>query len=265
MLKRFLSAIALLLICIPACIMGGDIFNILVYIISIFALYEIIDIKETKKELPLFIKVISYLMLTFIFILSSNEKIFSVDYRVICGIMLSLMLPLIFYKRDAYSINDAMYLIGFIFMISSSFNLIVYIRSINDSLSYLIYLLLISTMTDTFAYVSGNLIGKHKLIPDISPNKSIEGTIFGCIIGTIISSTFYYVSINDSINIIHLLLGTCFLCVLGQLGDLIFSNIKRYFNKKDFSNLIPGHGGILDRFDSLIFVVYGFILLSSIL
>ena len=85
------------------------------------------------------------------------------------------------------------------------------------------------------------------------------------IVGTLIASTYYYITINDTINVIYLIGCTLFLSVLGQLGDLVFSTIKRYFGKKDYSNLIPGHGGILDRFDSLIFIVYGFILLIGIL
>lgn len=265
MIKRVISAIVMAAIGIPAVIIGGNVFFIFAFLMSILALYEIIDTKETKKTLPVFIKVVSYLMLAIMFVMSSTGKIFSVDYRVISGLMTSMLLPLIFYKRESYSINDAMYLIGFIFLISSFFNLVVYIRNMSEGIEYLVYILLIAISSDTFAYISGNLIGTHKLIPSVSPNKSIEGTVFGVIFGTLIPCTYYYVTINDSTNILYLIVGTMFLSILGQLGDLVFSAIKRYFNKKDYSNLIPGHGGILDRVDSLLFITYGFILLFGVL
>ncbi len=265
MLKRTISAIVLCAICIPALIVGGNIFSILVFLVSFMALYEIMDIKETKKSLPILMKVVAYLMLAVIYVMSLNNSEFVISYKIISSLILSMMLPLIFYKRESYSINDAMYLIGFVFLISTSFSLIVYIRNMSNDWHYLMYVLLIAIFTDTFAYIGGNLIGSHKLIPSISPNKTIEGTIVGLIVGTLIASTYYYITINDTINVIYLIGCTLFLSVLGQLGDLVFSTIKRYFGKKDYSNLIPGHGGILDRFDSLIFIVYGFILLIGIL
>lgn len=265
MLKRILSALVMCAIGIPALILGGNFFYILIFLLSIVALYEIIDIKESKKSLPVFIKVMSYIMLSVIFVMVNVEDIFSIDYRIVSALMMSMFLPIIFYKRETYSINDAVYLISFIFLISTSFNLIVYIRNVNDSICYLIYILLIAIASDTFALISGRLVGTHKLIPSVSPNKSIEGAIFGVLLGTLISCTYYYIAINDNVNVIYLVLATVFLSVLGQLGDLVFSAIKRYFNKKDYSNLIPGHGGILDRLDSLIFIIYGFVLIVSLL
>ena len=120
-------------------------------------------------------------------------------------------------------------------------------------------------MTDTYAYLIGRLIGKHKLLESISPNKTWEGMIAGTVIGTFIATTFYKVVINPEINIILITLVTLFLSILGQYGDLVFSAIKRYFGKKDFSNIMPGHGGILDRFDSIIFVVFGILFFISII
>ena len=113
-------------------------------------------------------------------------------------------------------------------------------------------------MTDTFAYITGLLIGKTKLLESISPKKTWEGIIGGTLFGTFISTMFYITGIDPSVNVIKIILVSAFLSILGSLGDLVFSAIKRYDGKKDFSNLMPGYGGILDRLDSLIFVLLGF-------
>ena len=83
--------------------------------------------------------------------------------------------------------------------------------------------------------------------------------------GTVISTAFYYIAINSNSSIILIGIVTLALAVVGQIGDLVFSTIKRYYGKKDFSNLIPGHGGILDRLDSIIFVILASILFLGIL
>lgn len=120
-------------------------------------------------------------------------------------------------------------------------------------------------MTDTFALFTGMFIGKNKLAPTISPKKTIEGFIGGALMGTFIATSFYVTVINQTKSLVLVILVTFLLSCVGQLGDLVFSFIKREYGKKDFSNLIPGHGGILDRFDSLIFVVLAFILVHSII
>ena len=120
-------------------------------------------------------------------------------------------------------------------------------------------------MTDTFAMLIGCLIGKHKLIPDVSPKKSIEGSIGGSVVGTAIASILYYNVISNQINIFVLILMTLVLTILGQLGDLFFSKIKRENKIKDFSNIMPGHGGILDRFDSMTFIVFGYLVIINLL
>ena len=156
-----------------------------------------------------------------------------------------------------------MYLIGVLFFLGTAFNLLILVRNYN--LLYLIFLVLITVITDTFAYITGSYIGKTKLSPYISPKKTWEGLLGGTFFGVLISSMFYYQVINTNVDVFVLAIMVTALSLLGQAGDLVFSSFKRYYDKKDFSNLIPGHGGILDRMDSLIFVLLGFVLVISFL
>jgi phosphatidate cytidylyltransferase len=109
----------------------------------------------------------------------------------------------------------------------------------------------ISFSTDVFAYLTGKLFGKKKLAPKISPNKTIEGSLGELIFCTTISALFAFLTGLDVIYVTWIgALGS----IVAQCGDLFASSIKRYCGIKDFGKLIPGHGGILDRFDSVMFV-----------
>lgn len=114
--------------------------------------------------------------------------------------------------------------------------------------------MLIVWVTDTGAYIFGRLFGKNKLWPEISPNKTIEGFIGGILCSTIIAVIFS-LNYDMPLSMIPLILVTWLFSMFGQLGDLVESALKRHFDVKDSGNLLPGHGGILDRFDSFIFVL----------
>ena len=112
-------------------------------------------------------------------------------------------------------------------------------------------------MSDTWAYFVGRKLGKHKLAPKISPKKSVEGAIGG-VIGTVLFCVVTYFICdatcfrNDTLNVWMIVGGGIILAVLGMCGDLSASVIKRNFGEKDFGNLFPGHGGVLDRIDSFL-------------
>ena len=265
MKTRIISALIALLIFIPIFIRGGIIFDIAVFILAVLGLKEFLEIKKSKKEMPFFIEFISYISLgLIIFFNSSNNNLLSVDYRMIAGLFLTFLIPTVLYHdRSLYSINDAFYLIGGVFFLGVSFSLFSLLR--NEGIEILLYLLLISIFTDTFAYFVGMLIVKNKLLEDISPKKTIEGMIGGTVLSVIIASNFYYTVIDSSLQLYIIIFMTTFLSIIGQFGDLVFSAIKRYYGKKDFSNIMPGHGGILDRLDSIIFVALGFMFFISLI
>lgn len=118
------------------------------------------------------------------------------------------------------------------------------------------YVLFAAWGTDIFAYLIGRKFGKHKFTK-ISPNKSIEGCIAGTVGATVIMLIYTYICntyLGMNFNYLYIILIGIVLSLVGQIGDLSASSIKRYTGIKDFSNLIPGHGGMLDRIDSVIFI-----------
>lgn len=270
MKSRIISAVIIALILIPLFVIGKTPFTIAVYFISLFGLKEFLDIKGSKKELPDFMQFISYIMMTLLIFFNASiggngEKIIlTMDFRVIAGLFLTFLIPTVFYHdRSKYSINDAFYLIGGIFFLGTSMSLFILLR--NYGMNLLIYLLIITIVTDSYALFTGMLVGKHKLLEVISPKKTWEGTIGGTLFAVFVGVTFYHTVINPETSIWLLIGITAFLSIIGQFGDLVFSAIKRYYGKKDFSKLIPGHGGILDRLDSIIFVILGYTFFISIL
>ena len=108
-----------------------------------------------------------------------------------------------------------------------------------------------------FAYFVGSLIGKHKLIPEVSPKKTVEGAIGGVLFSALLSLVYGigldFVLKNIEVNYLRLFLFGAVLSVVSQLGDLIASLIKREYGVKDYSNIFPGHGGVMDRIDGITF------------
>ncbi len=263
---RIISAAVALAIVIPLFIIGGIPYSLGVMVVAMLALKEYLDMKETKKELPMLIKLLAYLSIPLILLTITVEgaSLMTIDFRILSGIFLVLLLPMVvFHERKIYSINDACYVTAGVLFIGFSMSYLITYYNLNRLL--LIYLFLITSITDTYALFVGNLIGRNKLLEVVSPKKTWEGFIGGSLVGTFISVMFYKTFVNPNVVLSNLIVITLFLTIIGQLGDLFFSAIKRYYDKKDFSNIMPGHGGILDRLDSFIFVMLAFSLFITLL
>ncbi len=125
---------------------------------------------------------------------------------------------------------------------------------------FILFALLAAWLTDTFAYFTGSLFGKHKMCPNISPKKTVEGAIGG-IIGGVLSCVILFAVYDNfffekhSMNYLEVIIISLLLALISMVGDLSASVIKRNFDVKDFGNVVPGHGGVMDRFDSGLFVI----------
>lgn len=253
MKKRVISAVIALAIGIPIYLIGGIPYALAICILAALGYKEILTLKESHKPFGDFISVLGLICLELIIILNRGASfMFSgISFATIGLMAIVLLIPTIFSKK--YTTKDAFYLIGTITLLSIFFTLLIILREGSEWL--LVYLILVAIMTDTFAMLIGSLIGKHKLIPSVSPNKSVEGSVAGSLMGTVVGSIFYYFVLTSNIKLIPLILMTLVLTIAGQIGDLLFSKIKRENGIKDFSKIMPGHGGILDRLDSMCFIV----------
>ncbi|MGB9678636.1 MAG: phosphatidate cytidylyltransferase [Thermoanaerobacteraceae bacterium] len=247
MLKtRIISAVVGLPLLFFVIIKGSMFLEFALILLSIFALNEFYNCCKNLDTHP--VKIIGYISAILIYIFNN----YITDFELISLLIIIIMPIMLFNKK--YNIKDvSMTLIGILY-IPVFFLYIMKIREMNHGIYLVWFVFIVSWFTDTFAYFTGVYFGKTKLIPSISPHKTIEGSIGG-LLGSIIGSIIFLLIFPDIklsiyLTVILSLTGS----IVAQTGDLVASAIKRNCHLKDYGNIIPGHGGILDRFDSIIFV-----------
>ena len=261
MKERTISAIILLIMMIGSIVIDSKLFGILMLIFSVLGFLEFFNIRYSEKNKKLdLIRIVGILCLLLI---AMNNTFYKLNLNIVVLIpLLVLSLPIVFYNDNKlYNIGDALYNLGIVYFLGFAFGNIIYMGDV--SIVKCIFIFIIAFITDTYAYIGGCLIGRHKLT-SISPKKTIEGTVIGTLMGTLIGSVYYFNLVGE-VSMFETVTLCLFLTVLSEFGDLFFSSIKRYYDKKDYSNLIPGHGGILDRFDSVIYVSLGLSLILSMM
>jgi phosphatidate cytidylyltransferase len=254
--QRIITAVIAAALFIPIVMLGGLPFTILVYAMAAVGLYELLRM----KGLSIFsVHGFITLFALFAFLMPSEWSISLMEttgYTKIDFALIAVLLLLTYtvvvknrytFEDAAFSIMGALYVgIGFFYFIET--------RLIDNGLQYVIFALLIIWTTDSGAYFTGKKFGKKKLWPEISPNKTIEGFIGG-IATAIIFAVVYQLISPISSSYFVLVIVTILASIFGQVGDLVESALKRHYKVKDSGNILPGHGGVLDRFDSLLFVL----------
>lgn len=240
--QRILTSIIGIPIMITSLYWGGVYWQILVFLLVLVGLLEFARMGGPGIHLDyLLVAGLSYLLLTY----SGMDST-----RLILWFLFQTLYYLI---RSAFSGNNcfasAPNLLG-VFYVAVLYSFLWTVRH-TFGLSWTIFGLLVTWLTDTGAYFGGTRHGKHQLAPNISPNKSIEGALIGSLSG-VLTGLVYAMLSGQSLLAVGAL--AFVLSIAGQLGDLVESAMKRERAVKDTGSILPGHGGILDRFDSVAFV-----------
>jgi len=234
-------------------------------IISAISLHEYFNSFKEKAKPIIWIGYVISALIAFIHVLQADMIMPILGFIV--PITILIMFVQVILTNNKTTIKDISITLFGIFYIAVFLMFIPLIRGSENGKLLIWYVFFAAWMTDTFAYLIGKRFGKHKF-SQISPNKSIEGCIAGTLGATITILVYTYIcntywGLNMSYSYITIV--AIILSIIGQIGDFAASSIKRYVGIKDFSNLIPGHGGMLDRFDSVIFIApFAYILLCLI-
>jgi len=251
LIKRTITGLILVLLTIFLASKGGKVLSYFIFLISIIGLREFYNAVNNKNYKP--IRFIGYIACIGFLLNSLGYESISLNF-IISFVIITLIIT--FVLNEKINLTDISITFFSIFYIPFLFQHIIYL----DGSNYIWFVFITAWGTDTFAYLVGNLFGKTKLCPDLSPNKTVEGSIGG-ILGSVLITILFakYFEIDPLWKLIVL---SSLAAIIAQFGDLTASKIKRIMDIKDYGFILPGHGGILDRFDSILFTapfVYYFV------
>ncbi len=254
MLKRVLSAVALLALVAVCFIVSTETAMLLVMVFGVISCHEM---KNALKKLNR--NIVEVIPMAFI-VASSLAIYFKLDmiYLIAFAALLIMSAFVVCMRDEKRTAQDALATLATLVYPAIPFIGVIYVCSL-PSYSWVVIFLtgfLSAVLCDTFALFGGMAFGKHKLAPVISPNKTVEGSISGTVVTTLISIGVWFL-LKDYINysLLTFVITVAVCTVVAQIGDLSASFIKREAGIKDFGNFIPGHGGALDRIDSMMFSI----------
>ena len=276
MKTRIITGIVAIALFVPICIFSDYVvFPIAISILSAVGVYEMAKCLGMEKRwaltIPMYLVALALPQVRFFFIKQSH--FFSIAMIAVFFVLI-YSLAYVMFRKNKDKIGDILTFYALFLYIVGCFSSIVCVRYM--AMGKYVYLLVFlgAWVCDTFAYFTGRFLGKHKLIPEISPKKTIEGSIGG-IVFTIITFIVYrivlfkiYPDLNLNLPYLLVIILAISASVVSQIGDLIASAIKRQYDLKDYGRLFPGHGGVLDRFDSVMLVApvtYVIFIISAVL
>ncbi len=264
-LTRLVSGIFLIVSLVFILYTGGTLLFFVCAFLSILGLIELFQVFKLANSR---IAYVGYLLTMFYYIMILYYRSSGILLFLIA--LLLLLLTFYVFSYPKFDIKQVSMIFFGIIYVAVTFSFIYLIRTRNNYGIYFVWLIFISSWgSDTCAYCVGMLFGKHKLSPILSPNKTIEGAIGGIIGASLLGALYTYIlfyKIYDDISFscIRVAVACAIGATISMLGDLTASAIKRDFGVKDYGYVIPGHGGILDRFDSVIFTAPALYFILSI-
>ncbi len=252
--------------------LGPVVFGVTVFLIALIGISEFYNAVSNVGYKP--VRIVGHISCITILLITINNisisgkgrgieliNLFkSINYLSIgLFVILFVMFLFIIFNHEKYNVNDIALTVFGIFYVMFLFSFLVLTRNLNNGVYYIWFVFIGAWGTDTPAYFAGRLFGKRKIIPSISPKKTVEGTIGG-IVGCSLLTTGYaallisWGVIPAAVTVVPFIILGVINGVMSQIGDWGASAIKRHSNIKDYGSIFPGHGGILDRFDSILFV-----------
>jgi phosphatidate cytidylyltransferase len=251
--ERLISGIILVIIALITIITGGDVLLVTVGIISLIGLFEMNRVFSIEKDI---IGVMGYLCTILYYILIRQHML---EYEFVLFIVFVVLLMAVYvFKFPKVKTESVMASLFGVIYVAAMLSFIYLVRTGDNGLYNVWLIFLCSWGSDTCAYVFGVAFGKHKMSPVLSPKKSVEGAVGGVLGAALLGFIYASVFKNEITGAVDPRIAYPIVIALGSLiamtGDLAASAIKRNHGIKDYGKLIPGHGGIMDRFDSVIFV-----------
>lgn len=256
--SRILVALIAIPILINLVLYGHFLLVAFVSILTAIGFWEFMKMSQTR--IRIFPQII-----VFIGLIVSNWLVYyygemALYYWLLAGFLIATFSAI--FRRDVGIASTRILFTVFGLFYVSLFNFFILVREFDmlkfadyrEAGVWILFVFAVIWICDTAAYFVGAPLGKHKMSPIVSPNKSWEGFAAGMIFGTLTGWIFSFFALKD-VPINHILIVAITMSLVGQLGDLVESVFKRRFGVKDSSNIIPGHGGVLDRFDSLLYAM----------
>lgn len=253
---RLISGIVLVILALVFIINGGWVLwsvSLILSLIGLMELYRVFRVHKTGLGFTGYVLTVVY------YVLLAGASVFHMPINWLLYVMIVMMVFLFIMvnRYPKYHSSQIMQAVFGILYVGVMFSFLYQTRMLQNG-TYTVWLIFISSWgCDTCAYCVGKLIGRHKMSPVLSPKKSVEGAIGG-VAGTMLLTYIYACIFAVQMDITHI--QVCILtlisaagALLSMVGDLTASAIKRNYDVKDYGKLIPGHGGVLDRFDSVIF------------
>ncbi|MCZ0702596.1 phosphatidate cytidylyltransferase [Natronobacillus azotifigens] len=249
---RIITAIFAILLFFPFVIIGGWPFYSIMFVIASIGLLELVKMRQmTIYSVP---TLLTLFLLWSLLLPIVDNPILTYFFNNKSEITLMISLLLLGYTvlvKNKITFEDVGFLLLSAVYIGLGFHYFIQVQRVG--LEYIFYAILVIIATDIGAYFAGRFFGKNKLWPEISPNKTIEGAVGGILLAVIVAIIFQFIfPVHNSVLVVFVV--TIFASMFGQVGDLVESAFKRHYHVKDSGKLLPGHGGILDRFDSWLFV-----------
>ncbi|SDJ71805.1 phosphatidate cytidylyltransferase [Sediminibacillus albus] len=252
MKQRIITAVIAILLFFPIVFFGGWPFKTLVYIIATIGVLELLKMRMTVNYVVPF--ALTILLLWALLIPLTEHEIMDLLQINKTEMTLTAVLLLLSYTvlvKNKFTFEDAGFLVLSAIYVGTGFYYFMDAREAGPE--FIFYGIIVVLATDTGAYFCGRAFGRRKLWPEISPNKTIEGAVGGVVLACVVAVIFHLIfPLPHNLGIIVFV--TILASFVGQIGDLVESAFKRYYDVKDSGNLLPGHGGILDRFDSWLFI-----------